>query len=106
MLPLRVSAHASLPRDTPRDASQALSPNLPDDEEYNEFLSRVEEVEATIKGLKEGMIDVGKLDAKEQKMKKEEAERVAAPRQEAARGGGEGRGQARGAAQVRGAQGG
>ena len=43
-------------------AMQRSAAMMPDDSEYDDFLRKVEDVEATIKGLKDGTVDVAKLD--------------------------------------------
>ena len=78
-----VEEEAELPQLTPQQqhamqmAMQRSAASMPDDDEYADFLKRVEDVGATIKGLKDGTVDVSQLDAKEAKAKKEEADRQA-----------------------------
>ena len=45
------------------DKLQSFRPSMagPDDDEYNDFLARVEEVERTIKGMADGTVDVKAL---------------------------------------------
>ena len=78
-----VEEEAELPQLTPQQqhamqmAMQRSAASMPDDDEYADFLKRVEDVGATIKGLKDGTVDVSQLDAKEAKAKKEKADRQA-----------------------------
>ena len=78
-----VEEEAELPQLSPQQqhamamAMQRSAASMPDDDEYADFLKRVEDVGATIKGLKDGTVDVSQLDAKEAKAQKEEADRQA-----------------------------
>ena len=63
-----VEEEAELPQLSPQQqhamamAMQRSAASMPDDDEYADFLKRVEDVGATIKGLKDGTVDVSQLD--------------------------------------------
>jgi hypothetical protein len=60
-----------------QQAMQRSAASMPDDDEYADFLKRVEDVGATIKGLQDGTVEVSQLDAREAKINKEESDRQA-----------------------------
>ena len=52
-------------------------PSMDDDGEFQDFLSKVDDINATIKGLKDGTIDVDVLNKKEEKLLKAQKEKEA-----------------------------
>ena len=52
-------------------------PGQMDEEDFESFLSQIDEVNATIQGLKDGRIDADDLNKKEQKISKAQAEKEA-----------------------------